>query len=163
SRPSHLRHLGPSGAIEAVRIAAVAELAKRRDRRLLLHPRLCGVADHCLFFVQDCHVFLTCYRFRISLMVEKTENAFGYDVVLALEAAAIDGRRFAAEPCAHAFELSLRKSFALPAEAAITHDLDQEFSAVLADLRSGILHDGRRSARTLVALCFHHRALDREH
>src|SRR5689334_15885187 len=50
----------------------------------------------------------------VSLMVEKTENALGYDVVLNLEAAAVDGRGLAAEPGANRFELRFGEAFALP-------------------------------------------------
>src|SRR5689334_21031968 len=97
------------------------------------------------------------------LMVQQTEYAFGNDVVLDLERAAIDSRRLAAEPAAHAVEFGLAEALAFPTQALRSHDLHQQLATVLADTRAGVLHDRSGESRTGIAFGLRHRTLDRQH
>src|SRR5439155_3095353 len=76
------------------------------------------------------------------LVVEKTQNAFGDDVVLNFKRAAVDRGGLAAKPCAHRIEFVAREAVALPTKTVAAHNFDEQFGSFLTNLRTGVLHDG---------------------
>ena len=61
--PAHLGHFVPGAGVVAKLDAAVAHLAEGGDGRLFLDPALRGVAEHCLFFVENGHLIVIPIKF----------------------------------------------------------------------------------------------------
>src|SRR6185437_8791833 len=96
-------------------------------------------------------------------MIEQAKNSLGDDVVLDLLATAIDRRGLAAEPAADRVQLVAAEAFALPAQTLMTHHLDEQLGALLADARAGVLHDRSGRRWPLIGFRLAHRALHGEH
>ena len=89
-------------------------------------------------------------------MIKKAKDTLGDDVVLDFGRAAIDRRRLAEEPGAHATEFGFGEAVALPAEALQAHDLDRQFAAFLGQLGAQLLEHRRPSD---VGIDQHHRVV----
>lgn len=119
--PAHFGHRGIGVSVVGLRLACCADFAELRHRAFLSRPVARHVAQHFLFFAENCH----CPCSRRLLVVEHAKHPLGNDVVLDFGRTAIDRRCLAEEPAAHILKFVIAKLVAFPAEALKAADFDQ--------------------------------------